>query len=208
MDDGGNRWLISTFLKTMTSLKNLVLICNFKAHNLVFCPLNMIGEICVFWWNMVVKPWTRIVKSNESLNWICCLPFLKTSSRHLDQDEYIRLSDMSSRHLQVIFMTSCKNVFNMSSRHIQPVFKIYCKDDIYICTYIHIYTYIYMYMCIYIYTYILWSEYKFSKSGLFGYTETKTVILKHYIKWLLLQIKIFLLKSGIRKDVVPRRHRT
>ena len=155
MDDGGNRWLISTFLKTMTSLKNLVLICNFKAHNLVFCPLNMIGEICVFWWNMVVKPWTRIVKSNESLNWICCLPFLKTSSRHLDQDEYIRLSDMSSRHLQVIFMTSCKNVFNMSSGHIQPVFKIYCKDDIYICTYIHIYTYICICIYIYIYIYIM-----------------------------------------------------
>ena len=48
MDDGGNRWLISMFLKTMTSLKNLVLICSFKAHNLVFCPLNMIREVCVF----------------------------------------------------------------------------------------------------------------------------------------------------------------
>ena len=37
--------------------------------------------------------------------------------------------------------------------------------------------------------------YKFSKSELFGYTEIcKTVFLKHFIK-------VFLLKSGIRKDV-------
>ena len=49
----------------------------------------------------------------------------KTSSRRLDQDQYIRLGHMSSRrlaktssrHLQNVFKTSCKNVF-----------KTFCKD--------------------------------------------------------------------------------
>ena len=65
----------------------------------------------------------------------------KTSSRRLDQDEYIRLGDTSSRHLQDVFKTSCQDVFKvscknffktssrllekMSPKHFQDVFKTY-----------------------------------------------------------------------------------
>ena len=60
----------------------------------------------------------------------------KTSSRRLDQDEYIRLTHTSSedvfktfpRCLQDIFKTSSRcfeNVFKTSSRHLQDVFKTY-----------------------------------------------------------------------------------
>ena len=44
----------------------------------------------------------------------------KTSSRRLDQDQYIRLGHMSSRRLQDIFKTS--------SKRLQDVFKTFCKD--------------------------------------------------------------------------------
>ena len=47
----------------------------------------------------------------------------KTSSRRLDQDQYIRLGHMSSKHLQDGFKTSWKNVFKTSSRRLQDVFK-------------------------------------------------------------------------------------
>ena len=118
-----------------------------------------------------------------------------------------------------VLVTRLQDLFRSSSWPLAKTYSIYLQDifnpflrytakTIYTYVHIYIYIHIYVYVYIYIYTYILWSEYKFSKSGHFGYTETKTVILKHYIKWLLLQIKIFLLKSGIRKDVVPRRHRT
>ena len=45
--------------------------------------------------------------------------------------------------------------------------------------------------------------YIISESELSGYTKTfKTVFLKHFVKCLLLQITILLLKLGIRKDSV------
>ena len=44
----------------------------------------------------------------------------KTSSRRLDQDQYIRLGHMSSRRPQDIFKTS--------SKRLQDVFKTFCKD--------------------------------------------------------------------------------
>ena len=47
-----------------------------------------------------------------------------------------------------------------------------------------------------------WPEHKISMSGLFGHKTLTSAFLKHFMKWLLLQTKIFLLKSGIRKDVV------
>ena len=102
-----------------------------------------------------------------------------------------------------VLVTRLQDLFRSSSWPLAKTYSIYLQDIFNpflrytaktIYTYVHIYIYTYMY--------------KFSKSGLFGYTETKTVILKRFIKWLLLQIKIFLLKSGIRKDVAPRRHRT
>ena len=74
----------------------------------------------------------------------------KTSSRSLDQEEYVSLTHTSSEdvliksniivlfiRLQDVFRTSCKIVFKTSSRrlifktssrHIQDVFKAFCKD--------------------------------------------------------------------------------
>ena len=76
----------------------------------------------------------------------------KTYSRRLDQDEYIRLSHTSSedvlvktniffltmrlqsvfktssRGLQDVFKTSCKNVFKTSSRRLQDVLQRYLQD--------------------------------------------------------------------------------
>ena len=78
---------------------------------------------------------------------VFCLRLQKTYSRRLDQDEYIRLSHTSSedvlvktniffltmrlqsvfktssRGLQYVFKTSCKNVFKTSSRRLQDVLK-------------------------------------------------------------------------------------
>ena len=51
-------------------------------------------------------------------------------------------------------------------------------------------------------SFVFWLGCKFPKSELFGYTETFiTAFLKHFKKWLVLQININLLKSGIRKDL-------
>ena len=52
----------------------------------------------------------------------------KTSSRRLDQDEYIYLTQYirlghTSWRLQDVFKTSCKNVCKTSSRRLQNVFK-------------------------------------------------------------------------------------
>ena len=139
----------------------------------------------------------------------------------------MRLQDILQKHLQDIFKTSwrhfedvfkmsCKDVFktrsrrfqdvfkmyhylklfllppfHTSSRHIQRVFETYWEDD---------------YLQKDLPRSHSWEIYSqgtsFLKSELFGYTRTfKTVFLKHFIKWLLLQIKIFLLKSSIRKNV-------
>ena len=46
---------------------------------------------------------------------------LKTSSRRLGQDQYIRLVHTSSRRLQDVFKTSCHNVFKTFSRHLQDL---------------------------------------------------------------------------------------
>ena len=126
----------------------------------------------------------------------------KTSSR--------RVEDVLPRRLQNVFKTSCKvafkalsrrfqdvsssktflvNIFKMSSRLVQHVFETYCEDN-YLQKNLarsHVWN--------------LWSAYKVSKSEIFGYTETfKAGFLQHFMKWLLLQTKILLLKSGIRKD--------
>ena len=53
-----------------------------------------------------------------------------------------RLANMSSKHLQDVFKTSCKNVFKTSSRrlaktssrHLQDVFKMSCKDVFKTCS--------------------------------------------------------------------------
>ena len=50
----------------------------------------------------------------------------KTSSSHIDQDEYIRFSQGQGQYIhlgQDVFKTSCKNVFKISSRRLQDIFK-------------------------------------------------------------------------------------
>ena len=50
----------------------------------------------------------------------------KTSLRRLDQDQYIRLSHMSSRRLQDVFKTSSRRLAKTSSRRLQK-----CLQDIF-----------------------------------------------------------------------------
>ena len=52
----------------------------------------------------------------------------KTSSRRLGQDRYIRLGHTSSRRLQDVFKTSCKNFFKRSSRSLQDVLQKRLQD--------------------------------------------------------------------------------
>ena len=57
----------------------------------------------------------------------------KTSSRRLDQDQYIRLGHTSSRRLQVVFKTSSRRLVKMSLRRLQDVFKAFSRglEDIF-----------------------------------------------------------------------------
>ena len=48
---------------------------------------------------------------------------MKTSSRRLDQDEYIRLGHTSSRRLHNVFKKSSRRPSKTSSRYLQDVFK-------------------------------------------------------------------------------------
>ena len=52
----------------------------------------------------------------------------KKSSRCLDQDQYIGLGHTSSKRLQDLCKTSCKNVFKISSRRLQDIFKMPSQD--------------------------------------------------------------------------------
>ena len=50
-----------------------------------------------------------------------CSPQTYVFRRRLGQDQYIRLDYTSSRRLQDVFKTSCRNVFETSSRPLQDV---------------------------------------------------------------------------------------
>ena len=53
-----------------------------------------------------------------------------TSSRRLDQDQYIRLGHTSSRRLQDVFKTSSRRLAKTSSRHLQDVLQR-CLQDVF-----------------------------------------------------------------------------
>ena len=53
---------------------------------------------------------------------------LKTSSRRLDQDEYICLSHMSSRRLQDVFKTSSRHLQDVLPRCLQDIFKMLSRN--------------------------------------------------------------------------------
>ena len=52
----------------------------------------------------------------------------KTSARRLDQDQYIRLGHTSSRRLQDVFKTSSRHLQDVLPRRLQNVFKTSCKN--------------------------------------------------------------------------------
>ena len=66
----------------------------------------------------------------------------KTSSRRLDQDQYIRLGHMSSRrlaktssrHLQDVFKTSSRHLQDVLQRYLQDVFKAYHQVKLFLLT--------------------------------------------------------------------------
>ena len=115
----------------------------------------------------------------------------KTSSRHLAKTSSRRLAKTSSRHLQEVLprlleyilkhlQTSSRRIAKMSWRHLQDVLKTLIKLKFLLTRLRN-----------------LWSVYKIFKSEPFGYTETrKTICLKHFMKWLILQTNIFLLMLG------------
>ena len=132
-----------------------------------------------------------------------CKNVLKTSSRHIQR----HLAKTFSRRLQNAFKTLCKDVFktfsrrfqvNTCSRRFQGAFKTHSTRFFDVLgrrssTERFAWATRLRGLC---------SGYKFSKSELSGYTKTfREVFLKHFNE-LLLQIKIILLKPGIRKDVV------
>ena len=47
----------------------------------------------------------------------------KTSSRRLDQDQYIRLGHTSSRRLQDVFKTSSRRLQDVLQKRLQDIFK-------------------------------------------------------------------------------------
>ena len=69
--------------------------------------------------------WSRRIYSPYSYVFRRCF---KTSSRRLDQDQYIRPGHTSSRRLQDVFKTSYQDVFKTSSRPLQDVFKTSSKS--------------------------------------------------------------------------------
>ena len=58
----------------------------------------------------------------------------KTSSRRLGQDQYIRLGHTSSRRLQDVFKTSSRRLAKTSSRHLQDVLKMYHQVKLFLLT--------------------------------------------------------------------------
>ena len=58
----------------------------------------------------------------------------KTSSRRLGQDQYIRLGYTSSRRLQDVFKTSSRRLAKTSSRHLQDVLKMYHQVKLFLLT--------------------------------------------------------------------------
>ena len=124
----------------------------------------------------------------------------------------IRLQDvykMSSRRLQDVLL-----------RRIQDVFKIYYQVKLFLLTLLEdlftrcfqdvfstffrrtTKTIIYIKICLGHTSEKCMVRVQIFQEWIFGYTETfGAVFLKHFMKWMLLQIKVFLLKLGIRKDV-------
>ena len=115
----------------------------------------------------------------------------KISSRRFVETSRRRLENVSTKRIFKLNW-SCWYVFKTSARRVQQLIEMHSKDD-----------YLRKRFAWVRLLKNLWSGYKISKSELSGYTDIfKTVFLKHFMKWLLLQTKILLWKWGISKDVV------
>ena len=126
-----------------------------------------------------------------------------------------------TRCLQDVFKTSSRNLQDVLLRRIQDVFKIYYQVKLFLLTLLQqdlftrcfqdvfstffrrtTKTIIYIKICLGHTSEKCMVRVQIFQEWIFGYTETfGTVFLKHFMKWMLLQIKVFLLKLGIRKDV-------
>ena len=98
--------------------RNIVFILNLtvnKGNN-----QNETSSYLVFKWEWYYNSLSRKSPNTDPANICLDEDVLKTSSRRLDQDEYVRLSLTSSED---VFKTSCKNVFKTSSRRLQDVLK-------------------------------------------------------------------------------------
>ena len=95
--------------------------CSIKSYgtesHMEFCQISTADPANIRLDEDVLKTSLRRLSSSSSED------VFKTSSWRLGQDQYIRLGHTSSRRLQDVFKTSCKNVFKTSSRRLQDVFK-------------------------------------------------------------------------------------
>ena len=122
--------------------------------------------------------------------------------------------------LQDVYKTSSRNLQDVLLRRIQDVFKIYYQVKLFLLTLLEdlftrcfqdvfstffrrtTKTIIYIKICLGHTSEKCMVRVQIFQEWIFGYTETfGAVFLKHFMKWMLLQIKVFLLKLGIRKDV-------
>ena len=101
--------------------------CSIKSYgtesHMEFCQISTTDPANIRLDEDVLKTSLRRLSSSSSED------VFKTSSWRLGQDQYIRLGHTSSRRLQDVFKTSCKNVFKTSSRRLQNVFKTSWKTS-------------------------------------------------------------------------------
>ena len=91
---------------------------NFKFDSKI--SLIIISAVSMFWLNLVWWYTPANICPDEG---VFRHPLQKTSSRRLDQDEYIHLGHTSSRHFQDVLQKHLQGVFKTFSRRLQDVFK-------------------------------------------------------------------------------------
>ena len=116
-----------------------------RIQAIISCDMFISGNL--FFTQQTVSLFPLNIRLDEDVFKTSWRRLSSSSSRRLDQDEYIHLSNTSSRRLQDVFKTSsrylqdvfktscrnvfktfCKNVFKTSSRRLQDAFKTSCKD--------------------------------------------------------------------------------
>ena len=128
--------------------------------------------------------------------------FLKTTWLRRIYSSWSCVFKTSSRRLEDVFKTFSRCTAKFSSRHLQDAFKIYYRVKLFLLAHLQDVFKTYSTRFWDVLRRRLSKEKFISKDELFGWRTFKIVFLKHFMKWLLLlQTKILLLKSGLRKDV-------